>query len=119
MTRAAEKQRLEFQEEKLHQNELHEAEAAGRHREMMESKLVEAERARKADATVAALMAVILDNQEETAKGRELATRQAEILEALMRERAAPAGSAETEVATAPSNRTRAKRAISQGVELN
>ena len=86
---------------------------------MMKSKRVEAERARKADATVAALMAVILGNQEEAAKGRELATRHAEILEALMRERAVPAGSSETEVAMAPSNRTRAKRAVGQGVELN
>ena len=53
----------------MQQNELHEAEAAVRHREMMESKRVEAERARKADATMAALMTVILGNQEEAAKG--------------------------------------------------
>ena len=53
---------------------------------MMESKRVETERARKADDTMAALMAVILGNQEEAAKGREPATRQAEILEAMMRE---------------------------------
>ena len=118
MTRAVEKQRLEFQEEKLQQNELHEAEAAGRHREMMESKQVEAERARKADAMTAALMAVILGNQEEAAKGRELATRQAEILEVLMRERAAPTGPAEMEVAVNLPNR-RAKRVVGQGVELN
>ena len=119
LTRAADKQRLEFQAEKLHQNELHEAEAAVRHREMMESKLVEAERVRKADAMTAALMAVIVSNQEEAAKGRELATRQAAILEALMRERVASADMAEAEVAVAPSVRTRPKRAVGQGVDLN
>ena len=67
----------------------------------------------------AALMAVIVSNQEEAAKGRELATRQAAILEALMRERVASADMAEAEVAVAPTGRTRAKRAVGQGVDLN
>ena len=83
---------------------------------MMESKRVEAERARKADATMAALMAVILGNQEESVKGRELETRQAEILEALIRERAGPA---EAEVPATLAGRSRAKRAVGSGAELN
>ena len=122
MTRAADRQRREFQAEKVHQKEVHEAEAAVRHKEIMESRGVEAERIRKADAMTAALMAVILNNQEEAAKGREIAARQSEALEALMKERAAPTGaSARTELdaVVAPPNRLRGKRLVGAEMEQN
>ena len=127
INRVAERQRAEFQAEKIRQKEGHEVEAAARHREIIERAVAETERVRKADAVTAALMAVILSNQEEATKAREQATRQSEALEALlMRERAQPTTATnETAAATmalaasSSSRTTRPKKPVGAETDQN